>query len=42
MQKLGFIIYHSAALFRDWASLYIIRSLKVETGVNYISFFRPM
>ena len=38
MQRLGFIIYHSAALCRDWASLYIILPLYAETGLHYISF----
>ena len=38
MQKLDFIIYHSAALCRDWASLYIILALYAETGLHYISF----
>ena len=38
MQHLGFIIYHSAAKCRDWASLYIILSPYAETGLHYISF----
>ena len=40
MHRLDFIIYHSAALCRDWASLYIILSLYAETGLHYISFCR--
>ena len=38
MPRLGFIIYHSASLCRDWASLYIILSLYEKTGLHYISF----
>ena len=32
IQRLGFIIYHSAALCRDWTSLYIILPHYAETG----------
>ena len=42
MQRLVFIIYLSAAQCRDRASLYIILSLYVETGLHYISFCRSM
>ena len=42
MLRLGFIINHPAALFRDWASLYIILSCYAETGLHYISFSRSM
>ena len=38
IQSLGFIIYHSVALCKDWASLYIIVWLYAETGLQYISF----
>ena len=41
-QRLGFIIYHSAALQRDSPSLYIILPLYAETGLHYISFCRSM
>ena len=39
MKRLDFIIYHTDALCRDWASLYIILSLYARTGNHYISFF---
>ena len=42
MKGLDFIIYHSIALCRDWASLYIILPLNAETGLHYISFCRSM
>ena len=42
MQRFSIIIYHSAALCRDWTSLYIILSLYAETGLHNISFFRSM
>ena len=42
MQRLGVIIYHSAALFRYWTTLYIILSLYAETGLHYTKFFRSM
>ena len=39
-------IYHSAALCRDWASLYIILHratlIHAETGLHYISFCHSM
>ena len=42
MKRLDFIIYHSNALCRDWASLYIILPLYAETGLRYISFCRSI
>ena len=36
MQIQGFIIYHSDALCRDLAPLYIILPLNAETGLHYI------
>ena len=45
MQRLGFILYHSASLCIDWDSFYIIMSLYAETGLtgpHYISFCRSM
>ena len=42
MQRMDFIIYYSAALYRDWASLYIILSIYANTVLHYISYFRPL
>ena len=42
MKKLDTIVYLSTAPCGDWASLYIIFSLYVETGLHYISFCRSM
>ena len=42
MKRIGFIIYQSTALFRDWASLYNILSLSAETGLHYMPFCPSM